>query len=474
MQTRTSAAVPVPQSAWYASCSAFAPATEPKTAGEQADTEEGWHRIGSAAYVWDLNAADPGKPLVLRGHGGEIKDAALTPDNRSLVTGSADKTARLWDLAAVDPSASPLVFSGHVGAVEDVAVTVDRRWLVTASHDGAARLWDLKAADPTARAIELRNIERRIDDSYQYTNHVHVSPDGHWLVTAGSSHFGAPARLWDLTAADPSARSTDLGKISPEECAFSPDGRWLIIHRVHDDAGHRFNEARLWDLTKGPSAPFILASGPGKFVASTAFSPDGRWLYTSSYEREVRRWDLAARDPSSAPLVLSSPLKDPKEYLGDITLSPDGRWLAADGSEPGQYALWDLSVKDPAATARVLDNPQGMGLSGAAFTPDSRWLVTSHDSMSEQGNTLWKLDVADTAPVSLPGGKLISGGAFSADGRWLVARGVDSLQLWPMRLDELLDLACRAAGRNLTQGEWKEYFPGQEYRRTCAGLPAGQ
>jgi hypothetical protein len=43
-----------------------------------------------------------------------------------------------------------------------------------------------------------------------------------------------------------------------------------------------------------------------------------------------------------------------------------------------------------------------------------------------------------------------------------------------MRLDELRDLACRTAGRNLSEEEWKTYFRGQPYRRTCDDMPARQ
>ena len=38
---------------------------------------------------------------------------AISPDNRWVVTGSADKTARLWDLSAKDPAANPVVLRGH-------------------------------------------------------------------------------------------------------------------------------------------------------------------------------------------------------------------------------------------------------------------------------------------------------------------------------------------------------------------------
>ena len=57
---------------------------------------------------------------------------AISPDNRWLVTGSYDRTARLWDLSAKDPAANPVVLRGHEGAVS-VAISPDNRWLVPAA-----------------------------------------------------------------------------------------------------------------------------------------------------------------------------------------------------------------------------------------------------------------------------------------------------------------------------------------------------
>ena len=55
----------------------------------------------------------------------------ISPDNRWTVTGSDDKTARLWDLSAKDPAANPVVLRGHDGAVDALRISQDSRWLVT-------------------------------------------------------------------------------------------------------------------------------------------------------------------------------------------------------------------------------------------------------------------------------------------------------------------------------------------------------
>jgi hypothetical protein len=61
----------------------------------------------------------------------------------------------------------------------------------------------------------------------------------------------------------------------------------------------------------------------------------------------------------------------------------------------------------------------------------------------------------------------------SPDGQWLTTGSEGGfLSLTPLRVDDLLDAARRAAGRNLTRAEWQELFPDQPYRETFEGLSA--
>jgi hypothetical protein len=213
----------------------------------------------------------------LRGHEREVSCVAISPDGRWLVTGSYDKTTRLWDLTARDPAVAPVVLRGHEREVLRVAISPDGRWLVTGSVDKTARLWDLTAKDPAAAPIVLRGHENRIWC-------VAISPDGRWLVTGS---FDKTARLWDLTAKDPAAAPTILrGHEDSIRCvAISPDGRWLVTGS--------YGTARLWDLTAtDPAAAPIVLRGHEQPIECVAISPDGRWLVTGSDDKTVRLWHL--------------------------------------------------------------------------------------------------------------------------------------------------------------------------------------
>jgi len=72
------------------------------------------------------------------GHADRITSLAFSPDNKFLLTGSADKTARLWDISS---GQLLRVFSGHSAAISSVAFSPDGKRIITTSLDKSVRTW---------------------------------------------------------------------------------------------------------------------------------------------------------------------------------------------------------------------------------------------------------------------------------------------------------------------------------------------
>jgi WD40 repeat protein len=199
--------------------------------------------------------------------------------------------------------------------------------------------------------------------------------------------------------------------------AFSPDGRWLAT-------GSYDNTTRLWDTQNLIAEPIILPGHNG-VIAPLAFSPDGRWLATGSYDNIAHLWDM--KNPASEPIILSGH----DRLITTLAFSPDGRWLAT-GSYDKTVRLWDM--KNPAAEPIVLRGPDGV-ISTLAFSPDGRWLASNLKLSDDNSIHVWGMKNLTEQSIALRGNdSLISALDFSPDGRWLATGSDDgTIRLWDMK-----------------------------------------
>ena len=83
-----------------------------------------------------------GKPIKsLHGHNHFVSSLALNSDNTKLVSGSWDKTVRLWDLPT---SKSEVLFKGHTKDVLCVGFSHDERLIFSGAMDNSLKYWNTK------------------------------------------------------------------------------------------------------------------------------------------------------------------------------------------------------------------------------------------------------------------------------------------------------------------------------------------
>ncbi|KAK2513722.1 hypothetical protein Q9966_016045 [Columba livia] len=93
-----------------------------------------------------------------QGHGYEVLDAAGSPDNSALCSGSADRTVALWDVATGRVLRK---FRGHAGKVNCVRFNEEATVIVSGSDDGSVRCWDGRSRRAARAAGAARGPGRR-------------------------------------------------------------------------------------------------------------------------------------------------------------------------------------------------------------------------------------------------------------------------------------------------------------------------
>jgi RNA polymerase sigma factor (sigma-70 family) len=146
---------------------------------------------------------------VCKGHEDEPLCGAFSPDGSLLVTGSADKTARIWDPFLGNERH---VLQGHTDAILVVAFSPDGKLVATGGKDGLVKFWDASNGKERA-SLKGHTVVRCLA----------FAPNGKTLVSGGEDET---VRMWDVAAGREQAVLRDH-KGAVVTVAFSRDGNLL-------------------------------------------------------------------------------------------------------------------------------------------------------------------------------------------------------------------------------------------------------
>jgi DNA-binding SARP family transcriptional activator/WD40 repeat protein len=270
-----------------------------------------------------------------------------------------------------------------------------------------------------------------------------------------ASVFAEPCDGWvgvyDVASGDPVVEPTRTGQLAPwvgSAIAWSADDAWLATGHIDGSV-----EIRHADDLRAATTLTDLAGGDG-FVTEVDFSDDSapEPLLVATVGTDAATWAV----PDWQRLG--------RTRVGVTAhVVPDGRVLTSD--QDGTVRLRDaaLSVVD---TYRGLDLP----VVRPHFSRDGDRFVTVDDFTGE--TRIWR-----TGPLAPVGGPITVAGraggvTLAPDGSRLVVGGE---RAWELQLSPELweEQACEAAGRNLTQEEWRTHLGEEPYRRTCPQLASG-
>jgi dipeptidyl aminopeptidase/acylaminoacyl peptidase len=149
------------------------------------------------ACRWDLRGWEYGylrrlfasqEILTLTAHTDAVQSVAFSPDGKRLVSGSQDKTLKLWDAQ----TGQLILTFGPTDGVLSVAFSPDGKQIVSGSQDSTLRLWD--AHTYLGWNMHISNETRTLQGHTDAVRSVAFSPDGKRIVSGSQDRT---LKLWD-------------------------------------------------------------------------------------------------------------------------------------------------------------------------------------------------------------------------------------------------------------------------------------
>jgi len=290
---------------------------------------------------------------VLSGHTDSVYSLSFSTDGTSLVSGSNDRTVRLWDLQT---GGVVKTFYGHTRSVSTVSISPDCTMIASGSADKTIRLWDTRIGEcccvidghnATVNSISFSPTNSQLLISASQDNTVRWwSVDGHQfgptyegnMVTLSSD--GTCFVSWVYGGSVAMVQNSDSGVVIaklqvPDNgficCCFSPSQKFV--------AGGAGQIIYIWDITKSDPCLIETFVGHTYDINSLTFSST---LISSSWSHSIKFWQLSDSLADTVATGSESALLATASIMSISLQTSDGIAISSDSA--GMVRIWDIST----------------------------------------------------------------------------------------------------------------------------------
>lgn len=246
------------------------------------------------------------------GHTGDVNGVFLSADRRYALSGSNDKTLKLWE---TDSGKCLRTFEGESGRIFSVGLSADGTVAISGGESGL-KLWDVESGRC------LRTFE---GDNYEVRS-VCLSVDGH-LALSGSN-YDKTIKLWEVDSGL-CLRTLEGHLAGVNSVCLSADDRYIL-------SGSADKTLKLWELATGRCLSTLRGHAEG--VSAVYLSADCRIALSSSHDNTLKLWDL---ESGSCLRTFRGMNTGNISAMNSVCLSADGCFAISD-SRDNKLKLWEI------------------------------------------------------------------------------------------------------------------------------------
>jgi WD40 repeat protein len=180
----------------------------------------------------------------------------------------------IWDLQTGQSRGRPIF---HAYSSHNLVISEDGKTLAVCILSGQSPLWDLTAGTPLGAPFECWRAA--------------FSPNGKLLATSD----GEMMQIRDASNGRPLGPSFSAGSRTVNSIAFAPDSRALVSSSYVESRQGSSQTLISWDLSNpaSPERAFSIRTGTTSDINALAFTVDGHWLVSSSWNDGAFVWDVS-------------------------------------------------------------------------------------------------------------------------------------------------------------------------------------